>query len=100
MRFFTLHPRLFAVNLFSADAKRILWSTYTRSPAPIVAIIEFTPIATRPLCFLGHALHAERYYGHIMPMRYQIKDDKGKTMFFIGTPYRVDKRLEYVPPRP
>ncbi|HUX82897.1 MAG TPA: diguanylate cyclase [Halothiobacillus sp.] len=100
MRFITLHPHLFAVNLFSADAKRILWSTYTRSPAPIVAIIEFTPIATRPLCFLGHALHAERYHGHILPMRYQIKDDKGKTVFFIGTPYRVDKLLEYTPELP
>lgn len=100
MRFIALHPHLFAVNLFSADAERILWSTYTRSPAPIVAFIEFTPIATRPLCSLGHALHAERYHGHILPMRYQIKDDKGKTIFFIGAPYQVDKLIEYTPQLP
>lgn len=100
MRFIALHPHLFAVNLFTADAKRILWSTYTRSPEPIVTPLEFTPIASRPLCYLGHTLYAKRYHGHILPMRYRIKDNKGKTIFFVGTPYRVNKLFEYATPLP
>lgn len=100
LRFIALHPNLFALNILSADGTRILWSTYTQSTAPIVPLNQFTPLASRPNFLLGQNKFAPRYHSHILPMRYRVADHHGRPTYFIGTPYRLDRLLDYPPQSP
>ncbi len=92
-RFIILHPNLYAFNIQSADGDTILWSTQKQSPKPINSGTLFTPLPMNPDFLLGQSKLATRIGTHVLPMRFRVKDAAGKTRYFVGSPYLLDRLL-------
>ena len=92
-RFAAQHPELFALNIQSADGQRILWSSHPQPATPMFGTQDFTPLPGRPDDLLGRSRYAPRYGGLIQSMRYRMRDAQGRTLYFVGSPYRVDALL-------
>lgn len=95
-RLYSLHPNLFEINVFSANGKAIIWSTYPQNSAPLVPPDQFSPLKPGTPILLGKSTFSERYHSYVLPMRYRITDDTGETTHFIGTPFRLDTILNHV----
>ncbi|MDE2254506.1 MAG: EAL domain-containing protein [Betaproteobacteria bacterium] len=93
--YLALHPGLYAFNIQSPDGNRIVWSTHRQSARPINPARVFTPLARNSQFLLGQSQYAQRVQSRVIPMRYRVTDRSGRVQFFVGTPYRVDRLLEY-----
>ena len=93
--YLALHPGLYAFNIQSPDGNRIVWSTHRQSARPINPARVFTPLARNSQFLLGQSRYAQRVQSRVIPMRYRVADRSGRVQFFVGTPYRVDRLLEY-----
>ena len=93
LRFMALHPHLYALNLQSPDGNTIEWSTQVQARAPITAASQFTPLPGKPDFLLGQDGYSRRARGHVITMRYRVRDASGKTRFFVGSPYRLEDLL-------
>ncbi len=88
------HSELFALNLQSADGSRIEWSSLRQSVKPIFGERAFTPLPGHPDDLLGPEAFAPRFGASILAMRYRMHDAAGRTLYFIGSPYRLGALLE------
>lgn len=93
--YLALHPGLYAFNIQSPDGNRIVWSTNRQSARPINPGRVLTPLARNPQFLLGQDQYAQRVQSRVIPMRYRVSDRLGRTQFFVGTPYRIDRLLGY-----
>ncbi len=92
-RFAAQHSELFALNLLSVAGSRIEWSSMPQSAKPIFGEREFTSLPGHPDDLLGRAAFTPRYGASILAMRYRMRDAAGHTLYFIGSPYRLDALL-------
>ncbi|MCE1161647.1 MAG: EAL domain-containing protein [Thiomonas sp.] len=92
-RYASEHPELLAINILSADTQRIAWSNHPQSAKPIFHAMDFTPMPGRPSDQLGKARFAPRYQSVIVAMRYRMQDMQGRTLYYVGSPYRLDALL-------
>ncbi|MGA8008854.1 MAG: diguanylate cyclase, partial [Thiomonas sp.] len=92
-RFAAEHQELFALNIQSPDGSRIVWSSHSQPRSPIFLNLDFTPLSNRPDDLLGQDRYAPRYGGEVLAMRYRVRDALGRTLYFVGSPYRVDTLL-------
>ncbi len=99
-RFAAQHPELFALNIQSADGRRIVWSSHPQPNKPIFLSLDFTPLPGSPDFWIGHARYAPRYGAAILAMRYRMRDASGRTLYFVGSPYRVGALLATAQPGP
>ncbi|WP_082922666.1 EAL domain-containing protein [Halothiobacillus diazotrophicus] len=91
--FIELHPNIYAFNIQSADGNTIVWSTTNQSHIPINNGDEFTALGLNRNFLLGRATFAQRVDAHVLPMRFRVTDSDGKTRFFVGSPYHLDRLL-------
>ncbi len=94
-RFMALHPSLYAFNVQSPDGNHIIWSTKKQPKRPITLANGFTPLASHPQYLLGHPRYAARVHSYAITMRFRDIGADGKTRYFVGTPYRLDRLLAY-----
>lgn len=94
-KFSAIHPELYALNILSADRSRILWSTLDQSSTPLVQENDFTVIPNHPNFLIGPSTYADRFNGYFIAMSYRVKDSQGKTIFYVGSPYRLEKMLSF-----
>ncbi len=92
-RFISLHPTLYAFNIQSPDGNRILWSTESQSHRPITSGANFTALKVNPNFLLGQDRYSKRVGAPVITMRYRMQGANGKTRFFVGSPYRLDRLL-------
>ena len=93
--YLALHPGLYAFNIQSPDGNRIVWSTRRQSARPINPGRVLTPLSRNSQFLLGQDQYAQRVQSRVIPMRYRVSDHLGRTQFFVGTPYRIDRLLGY-----
>lgn len=94
-KFSAIHPELYALNILSADRGRILWSTLDQSATPLVKENDFTAIPNHPNFLIGPSTYAGRFNGYFIAMSYRVQDPQGKTLFYVGSPYRLEKMLSF-----
>ena len=92
-RFAAAHPELYALNIQSASGHRIIWSTTAQPARPTFLARNFTPLPAYPDFLLGQVGFAPRYGVRILPMRYRMAGVDGRTLYFVGSPYRIDALL-------
>ena len=92
-QFMVLHPDLYALNIQSSDGNRIEWSTRKQSDKPILQGELYTPLASQSDFLLGQDKYAARVGAHVIPMRVRVRDGTGQTLYFVGTPYRLNLLL-------
>ncbi|VDY14974.1 MULTISPECIES: EAL domain-containing protein [unclassified Thiomonas] len=98
-RYVANHPEILAINVLTPDGERIAWSSYTQSTKPIFRPEDFTALPGRPDEFLGQDHYAKRFHADVVSMRYRMRDAHGQTLYFIGTPYRMDALLAELSPQ-
>ena len=94
-RFMSIHPDFFALNIQSADGRKILWSTLSQSTTPIVAQEDFTPISPNAPFLVGQARYAKRFNGYFLAMRYVVRDEQGRPLFMVGSPFRLERLFAF-----
>lgn len=88
-----LHPSIFAFNIQATDGNTILWSTTKQSSTPINSGDMFTPLPMNPDFLLGQEKYASRIGTHVLPMRFWVPATNGRTRYFVGSPYLLDRLL-------
>jgi diguanylate cyclase (GGDEF)-like protein len=94
-RFMALHPSLYAFNIQSADGNTIVWSTQRQAAKPITSAAGFTPLPGHPDYLLGRPRYAARVGTYAITMRFRAVGATGATLYFVGTPYRLEQLLAY-----
>ena len=94
-RFMALHPSLYAFNVQSADGNRIIWSTKRQPKRPITMASGFTPLTAHTSYLLGQPRFASRVHSYAITMRYRALGADGRTRYFVGTPYRLDRLFAF-----
>ena len=83
------NPELYALNVQSADGARITWTSTGAATRPICAPGDFTPLPRKPEFLLGPIRYAPSFHADVLPLRYRMVDAQGRTLYFVGSPYRV-----------
>ncbi len=91
---------LFALNVLAPDGDRIVWSTRMQTSRPITLGAFFTPVQGHPDFLLGQDKEAARARAHVITMRYRMTDSSGRTLYFTGSPYRLNLLLANSGPSP
>ena len=94
-RFMALHPSLYAFNVQSPDGNRIIWSTIRQPKRPITMASGFTPLPAHAGYLLGRPRYASRVHSYAITMRYRAAGADGRTRYFVGTPYRLDRLFAF-----
>jgi diguanylate cyclase (GGDEF)-like protein len=94
-RFMALHPSLYAFNVQSPDGNRIIWSTIRQPKRPITMASGFTPLPAHAGYLLGRPRFASRVHSYAITMRYRASGPDGRTRYFVGTPYRLDRLFAF-----
>ena len=84
------NPELFALNVHSADGRRIVWTSAAAGTArPMFKPEDFTPLPQRPDFLLGPIGYARPFNADVLALRYRAADANGRTLYYIGSPYRA-----------
>ncbi len=92
-RFAAEHPELHGLDIRSANGRSIVWSTTPQPARPVLLAQDFMPLRAHPDFLLGQAGFAPRYGTRILAMRYRMVGADGRTLYFLGSPYRIDELL-------
>jgi diguanylate cyclase (GGDEF)-like protein len=84
------NPELFALNVQSADGRRIVWTSVAAGVArPMFKTEDFTPLPQRPDFLLGPIGYARPFNADVLALRYRAADAHGRALYYIGSPYRA-----------
>ena len=98
-RFVLLHPDIYAVNIQSADGRNILWSTSRQHSRPITETSQFTALPGNGDFLLGQDRYSVRAAGNVLTMRFRMRSERGRVLYYLGSPYRISALLKTEEPR-
>lgn len=85
------HPDIIAINIQDPSGKRIVWSSQRQSSRPIAPDKAFHALQDDPDQFLGTPFFATRDRAWILPLRERLRDNEGRVLGFIGSPFLLSR---------
>jgi len=81
------HQAITAINILDPSGNRIVWSSVKQPARPITSGKDFSPLPGDLDRLLGRASYAHRAHAWVLTMRQRIRDNEGRVLGFIGSPF-------------